>query len=298
MKKKLIIIVGPTASGKSELAVKIANQVGGEIISADSRQIYKGMDIGSGKVPGKWTTVKAKKVFVYKKIPHYLIDEASPRTQYSVVEFQKKANKIIDSILKSGKVPIICGGTAQWVDSIVFGQVLPEVKPTAALRSKLAKLTTTESFKLLQKLDPRRAKSIDAKNPRRLIRALEIVMTTGKPVPKIILKPKYDAVWLGINPGKEILEKNILKRMKARFKEGMIKEVVKLHKNGVSWKRLESFGLEYKFCALFLQGKLEKEEMEHLLFTAIRQYAKRQMTWWNRNKKIQWNIDIKKALNS
>ncbi len=293
MKKKLIIIVGPTASGKSELAVQLAKKVGGEVISADSRQIYKEMDIGSGKVEGKWINRNDREVFLYKNIPHYLIDEASPRVQYSVARFQKKASKIIEDIFKRGKQPIICGGTAHWVDAIVYGQNLPEVKPDLKLRKELEKLSVEQMFLKLQKLDPERAAEIDAKNPRRLIRALEIVMTTGKPVPKNSAKPKYDAEWIGIQPEEEVLESKIKKRLRERLKSGMIEETRNLHESGLSWKKLESFGLEYKYCALYLQNKLTPEnsikQLESQLFIAIRQYAKRQITWWKRNKNIQWN---------
>ncbi len=294
-KNKVIVVVGPTASGKSELAVKIAKKVGGEIISADSRQIYKDLNIGSGKVEGKWENG----VFMYKNIPHYLIDEVSPRVQYTVAKFQKKARAAIADILKRGKVPIICGGTGHWADAVVFGQALPEVKPDGKLRAKLAKLTTPNLFKLLQSLDPGRAAEIDAQNPRRLVRALEIVMSSGKPVPKTDQNPEvygnFDVEWVGLNPGMEVLEKKIKKRLGERFKQGMLKEVADLRKSGVSWKRLEAFGLEYKFCALRLQSKITKEELETQLFTAIRQYAKRQMTWFKRNKNIRWYADAKEV---
>ncbi|HEX3095827.1 MAG TPA: tRNA (adenosine(37)-N6)-dimethylallyltransferase MiaA [Patescibacteria group bacterium] len=291
-KKSLVVIVGPTASGKSELAVELAQKMGGEIISADSRQIYKGMDIGSGKVEGKWKLVARgsakRKVFVYKNIPHYLIDVASPRTQYSVARFKREAEKAIADILARGKQPIICGGTGHWIDALVFGQALPEVGSIHQLRAKLSKLTTTELYKKLQKLDPRRAKEIDAQNPRRLIRALEIVISTGKPVPKLKTSSKYDIKWIGLNPSKEALERKIKKRLEERLKGGMIAEVKKLRASGLSWKKLEGFGLEYKYCALFLQKKMTRQELEDQLFIAIRQYAKRQMTWWKRNHDIHW----------
>lgn len=302
-KKQVIAVVGPTASGKSELAVKIAKKVGGEIISADSRQIYKGMNIGSGKVDGHWvrpttgSNASARKVFLYKNIPHYLIDEVSPRVQYSVAQFQKKAKSVIDDIISRGKVPIICGGTAQWVDVLIMEQVLPVVPPNFKIRRQLDKLSTEQMFVMLKKLDPKRASGIDAKNPRRLIRALEIVMSTGKPVPKLITPNINDSLfkvtWVGLYSDPQILEQRIKKRLSERLKLGMVKEVQKLHKQGVSWKRMESFGLEYKFCALFLQKKLTKAEFELQLFTAIRQYTKRQMTWWKRNKNIRWYADAK-----
>ncbi len=309
MIERLIIIVGPTASGKSELAVKVAKSVGGEIISADSRQIYRGMDIGTGKVPGKWVSRhpgrhkrsagdpgSQSKAFVYKSIPHYLIDEVSPRSQYSVAKFQKQSQKAIKNILKHGKVPILCGGTGYFIDAAVFDQSLPEVKPDLKLRASLSKLTSEELLKKLQKLDPERASEIDAKNPRRLIRAVEIVMSTGKPVPKIIQGSKYDVLWLGILPAQEILHKKIAKRLKERLRDGMVEEVKKLRASGLSWKKLESFGLEYKFIALYLQNKLTHPEMEEQLGTAIKQYAKRQMTWWKRNKEIHWSDKPSKLL--
>jgi tRNA dimethylallyltransferase len=284
MSEKLIIIVGPTASGKSELAVKIAKKIGGEIISADSRQIYRGMDIGTGKVEGKWQRGK----FKYKDIPHYLIDEINPKSQYSVARFKKQADKIIQDIFKRGKIPILCGGTAHWIDAVAFNQTLPEVKPNAKLRAELSALTPEQMLGWLKQLDPARASTIDSRNGRRLIRALEIILTTGRPIPHQTQSEKYDAIWLGINPGKEILDKKISRRLKQRLKQGIVAEVAALRKGGLSWKRLESFGLEYKFCALFLQGKLTEPEMELQLLAAIKQYAKRQMTWWKRNPQINW----------
>ncbi|HMQ01487.1 MAG TPA: tRNA (adenosine(37)-N6)-dimethylallyltransferase MiaA [Candidatus Doudnabacteria bacterium] len=287
-KSKLIVVVGPTASGKSELAIKLAKKFDGEIISADSRQIYRGLDIGSGKVKGKWQKLNGKTAYVYKNIPHYLIDEVNPKTQFSVEKFQRRAQKLIDDILKRNKLPIICGGTMHWVDAIIFEQSLPKVKPNSKLRSQLSHLTPSEMFTMLKRLDSERAKTIDAKNPRRLIRALEIIKATGKPVPKQTQTSKYGTLWIGVKPNNVALDSKIKKRLRDRLKHGMIEEVVSLHKQGLSWKQLESFGLEYKYCALFLQNKLTREELEEQLFHAIRQYAKRQMTWWKRNADIQW----------
>ncbi len=293
MNKRLCLaVVGPTASGKSELAVKLAKKYNGEIISADSRQIYKGMNIGSGKVEGKWK----RGVFVYKDIPHDLIDEADPKIQYSVERFQRNATAVIKKIHGKGKLPIICGGTGLWVDALVFDHQFPKVKPNAKLRKKLEEKTLAELYSELKKLDPARAKSIDRKNPHRLIRALEIVLTTGKPVPVASISSPYEMLWIGLNPGSEVLEKKIAARLKKRMSSGMISEVKKLSKK-LSWKKLESFGLEYKFCALHLQGKISKTEAQKLLNIAIRQYAKRQMTWWKRNGEIKWFPDEKSALN-
>jgi len=291
LKKSLIIVVGPTASGKSELAVKLAKKMNGEIISADSRQVYRGLDIGSGKVAGKWKN----NLFVYKNVPHYLIDVASPLRQYSVARFQREAKKLIADIVGRGKQPIICGGTAHWVDAIAYGLELPPVKPNAQLRAKLAKLTVGQMFAKLKKLDPERAADIDSKNPRRLIRALEIVLTTGKPIPKIKVANAYDARWIGLNPDARTLDKKITKRFKEWMNAGLLKEINRLKKSGLSWKRIESFGLEYKFLAQHLQKKIPLEKAEKLAILSIRQYAKRQMTWWKRNKSIRWYADASKV---
>ncbi len=316
----LICVVGPTASGKSELAVKLAKKYNGEIISADSRQIYKGMDIGSGKVEGKWQAVtdtkkigtknpkrssKKTKVFIYKTIPHYLIDEANPRAQYSAAKFQRRARAAINDILNRGKLPIICGGTGHWIDAVVYESNFPKVKPDSTIRQMLSHLTKQEMFEMLKKLDPHRAAELDKNNPHRLIRALEIVITTGKPVPKLSGNldestqerqtfNDYKILWLGLNPSMETLEKNIAKRLKERLKIGMINEVSELHKPttqggaGLSWKKLEAFGLEYKYCALFLQNKIPLEDLQQGILVASRQYAKRQLTWWKRNTDIHW----------
>lgn len=291
-KPTVLAVVGPTSSGKSELAVLLAKKFDGEIISADSRQIYRGFDLSSGKVEGAWQD----NIFVYKSIPHYLIDEANPRSQYSVAKFQAKAKKIIKDIVRHGKLPIICGGTMHWVDSIAYDQALPEVKPNPELRKKLEVLSVEQLFARLQKLDHARAASIDSKNPRRLIRALEIIDSTGKPVPLTQESSPYNMVWIGINPGKEQLEKNIYKRILSRIRDGMIEEIRTLHNQGLSWKKLEEFGLEFKFISLHIQGKISKDEMIEQLFIAHKQYVKRQLTWWKRNKNIRWFTDAKTAL--
>lgn len=329
MKKQpyLIVIVGPTASGKSELAVKLAQKYNGEIISCDSRQIYRGMDIGTGKVEGGFSrrsTLDARPLYIYKSIPHYGIDITSPTRQYSVAQFQKYAQKVISNIQNRGKTPILCGGTAHWVDAVVFGQSIPEVKPNWKLRKKLEKKSLSALFAQLKKLDPARAKTIDPHNPRRLIRALEIVMTTNKPV--LPLTPpsqggentNYDVRWFGLIPLLEKeglgevkvdwpkLYKKIGKRLKQRLSMGMLKEVKLLHSpparggvrgggRGVSWKRLEAFGLEYKYCALYLQKKISYDDMVVQLSYAIKHYAKRQMTWFKRNKNIRWIKNYQQA---
>jgi tRNA dimethylallyltransferase len=291
-KNKIIVILGPTASGKSALAIKLAKKFNGEIISADSRQVYRGMDIGTGKVSGSWDM--EQKTFVSEGIPHYLIDVAEPNDDFNISHFKKLTEKAIKEILKKNKLPIICGGTGFWIKSIVDNIQLPKVRPDTKLRKKLGQKNTDELFEMLEKLDPERAKNIDAKNKVRLIRAIEIVNKLGS-VPKTLKNSKYDFLQLGINVSKEILDGKIKKRLDERFKEGMIEEVENLNKNGVQWKRLENFGLEYRWIAQYLQNKISAKKMKNDLYFAIIHYAKRQMTWFRKDKMIKWIKDYKEA---
>jgi len=274
---KIIVVVGPTASGKSDLAVLIAQQFGGEVVSADSRQVYRGMDIGTGKVTQN----------EMRGIPHHLLDVADPRRTYSVARYRRAAEKVINDILKRNKVPVIAGGTAFYIDAVVRGMELPDVKPNTRLRTQLSKKSVEELFETLVKLDPVRAENIDPQNPRRLIRAIEIAIALGK-VPPIGEEPKYIAHKIGINPPQELLHRRIHARLLKRMKRGMRLEVKRLHNIGVSWERLEAFGLEYRRLAEYLQKKITKEAAVELLERDIVQYAKRQMTWWKRDKEIHW----------
>lgn len=294
MKKSLhktLVIVGPTASGKSDLAITLAKKYDGEIISADSRQVYRGMDIGTGKVTKR----------EQKMARHWLLDVASPKRNYNVTHFVRDAKKVIANIQKRGKSPIICGGTGFWVQAFIEGESFPEVKPNVSLRKALEKLSTETLFSKLKKADPRRAKNIDPKNKVRLIRALEIISAIGK-VPnerkKKINNEQY--IIIALNPKKEALNKNIEIRLEKRLKKGMIAEIKRLRSEGLSWKKLESFGLEYKYVSLFLQDKIDRNEMKEKLNFEIRHYAKRQITWLKRFEKmgahIHWIEDPKQAL--
>ncbi len=290
-KTKIIVILGQTATGKSDFAVQIAKDINGEIISADSRQVYKGMNLGSGKITKK----------EMRGVPHYLLDVYSPSKVFTVNEFQKLANQKIEEILAKGKAPIICGGTGFYIDAIVNGNIFPDVPPNKKLREQLSKKSAQQLFKILEKLDKNRAKNIDTNNPVRLIRAIEIAKVLGK-VPKINKeKSKYQFIKVGLELPPEILKERIRARLLSRIKKGMIKEIKNLHKNGTSWKRLNSFGLEYRYVALFLQNKLKKDEMIEKLYIDIWHFAKRQKTWFKRDLKTIWidprkNTDKIKAL--
>lgn len=277
-RNKIIVILGPTSSGKSEIAIKLAQKFNGEIISADSRQIYRGMDIGTGKVSKDQQ----------KSIKHWILNIVSPKTEYNAAKFKKDARKIIEDILNRKKLPIICGGTGFWIKAIVDNVNFPEVKPDKELRKILEKKSAEELFKTLQKLDLERANDIDAKNKVRLIRAIEICKAIGK-VPKITIQDKkYDFFQIGINIPKEELHKKIKKRLEKRFEAGMIEEVKELRRQKLSWKKIQSFGLGYYWIPLYLRGKMGKEDLFEKVLGAEKDYAKRQITWFKKDKRIIW----------
>lgn len=284
-KPKLIVILGPTSSGKTGLSVELAKKFKAEIISADSRQVYRGLDLSSGKVTPEET----------EGIPHYLLDVASPKKVYTVAHFKKDADIALKKIYAKNKLPILIGGTGFYIDAVVQDAVLPKVKPDLALREKLEKKSAPRLFSLLEKQDPQRAATIDSHNKRRLVRALEIIRALGK-VPKLQKKNlKFNVLYLGVSRSKEELKSRIHDRLLERISQGMIDEVAGLHRRGVSWQRLDDLGLECRYIARFLQNKITKEEMLDELERAIWRYAKRQDTWFKRNKKIHWVKNYKEA---
>ncbi len=282
---KVIIIVGPTASGKSALAIKLAKKFNGEVVSADSRQVYRGLDIGTGKVTSKEMA----------GIPHHLLDVASPKRTFTVARYKHMAERAIKDILRRGKLPIICGGTGFYIQAVVDGLVLPEVPPNRALRKLLKKKDATELSALLKKLDPARWRSIDRKNPVRLIRAIEIAEAIGR-VPKLkTVRPAYDALFIGVYPGGTALKLNIKKRLDERLRRGMIAEVRKLHARGLSWKRMEEMGLEYRYIARFLERTSTRTQMKEILYREIVKYSKRQMTWFKKDRRTHWIAGLREA---
>jgi tRNA dimethylallyltransferase len=284
-KHKIIVILGPTATGKSDVAVTLAKKFNGEVISADSRQVYKGLDIGTGKISKK----------EMKGIHHYLLDVASPKKRFNVSDYKKMAEQAIGKILANGKLPIICGGTGHYISALLGEQQIPEVPPNPKLRKQLERKSAPELFEMLKKLDPRRASEIDGKNPRRLVRAIEIVKALGRvPIVSQLQPPisTYKVLKIGIKIPDEELKERINKRLERRIKpkigRGMVDEAKRLHKQGMSWKRMRELGLEYGRLADYLTGKISNQEMVELLKNEIWQYAKRQMTWFKRDKEINW----------
>ena len=286
MKPKILVILGQTATGKSDVAVDLAKKFKGEVISADSRQVYKGMDIGTGKVTKK----------EMKGVPHYLLDVTDPKKRFSVVDYQRQALKKIQDIIKKRKIPIIVGGTGFYIESLVNDAEFPVAPVNNAFRKKLEKKSAAELFRILKKMDLRRASEIDPKNPIRLIRAIELATAFVK-VPVISKEPRkeYEILQIGLRPHPEILKAKIKYRLLKRIDMGMIKEVQNLREKGLSWKRMHELGLEYRYVALFLQNKINKGEMIEGLSNAIWQYAKRQDTWFKRDPLIHWYDPTKKS---
>lgn len=293
-RRKLIVILGPTASGKTRLAVGLAYKFQGEIISADSRQVYKGMNWGTGKDLREYKIKKGKKKII---IPHHLIDIVSPKTQFSLAQYQKLAYQKIKEIQKGKKIPFLVGGTGLYLDAITEGYIIPKAKPSKTIRKKLAKLSLKQLLTKLKKVDYRTYKTIDKKNRRRVERALEIYFQSQKPKSQQLKKskPNFQILKIGLTFPKEELTQRIYKRLKQRLRKGMMAEVKNLHHRGLSWKRLEEFGLEYRWIAYYLQKKIDYKTMVEKLNQAIKNFAKRQMTWFRRDKSIHWIKNKKEA---
>ncbi len=279
-----MVVLGPTSSGKSDFAVELALKYNGEVISADSRQVYKGMDLGTGKI----TAVEMK------GIPHHMLDITNPKSVFNVSKYKIQAQKIIANILDRNKLPIICGGTGFYIDAVVDNIILPEVLPNQKLRNNLEKKSVSILFAMLKKLDPARASNIDAQNKVRLVRAIEIAKSLGA-VPKIQSSQIYQPLFIGLDLPDLALRECISARLKRRLEAGMMAEVARLHKQGVSYRKLEKFGLEYRNCALYLQKKISLEKMCENINIESFQYAKRQRTWFRRNPRITWLNPLKKS---
>lgn len=284
-KKKLIVILGPTASGKTEMAIKLAKKFNGEIISADSRQIYKEMDIGTAKPSKK----------EQKEVPHYLIDIVKPDEDFNVALYKKLALEKIKEIQKKEKIPFLVGGTGLYISAIVDNLEFPKIPPDKKLRKELEKKSNKELFKIYKKLDPEGAKYIDKNNKRRLIRAIEVCKNSGIPFWKQRKKkkPLFDILQIGIKINKKDLEKRIEKRVNEMVEKGLEKEVKNLFKKYKNAPVLNTIG--YQEWKDFFKGKVKKKELIKKIILHTKQYAKRQMTWFKRDKRIHWIKDYKEA---
>jgi tRNA dimethylallyltransferase len=275
---KAVAVVGPTSSGKTSLSIKLAKQFDGEVISADSRQVYRGLNLGTGKV----TTEEMDGV------PHHLLDIADAKDKYTAAEFELDASAAIMDIHSKNKLPIIAGGTFFYLDMLRGIRQSAPVPPNEEFRIDLMEYSTEDLYKKLECLDPSRAEAVDEKNRPRLVRALEIINTLGHVPKQTKTDSPYDWLVIGIDVPKLRLHENIHKRLQERFDAGMIEEVEKLHQQGLTYERMYELGLEYRFISMHLQHEMKLDELFERLETKHRQYAKRQMTWLKRDKEINW----------
>lgn len=278
--RRLIVIAGTNASGKSGLGVELALKYGGEIVSADSRQVFRGLDLGSGKITRE----------EMKGVPHHLIDICDAGDFFSMADFQRLAYETIDGILDRGKPPFLVGGTGLYVDSVADGYVMSNRMPDLAYRAELETLSTERLYQMLVEKLP--DTDVEPRNRNRVMRILEKLHDGDDVLPT--KKPRYETLRLGVTWDRETLRKRIDERLERRLAEGMINEVDGLLKRGVSEAFLLKLGLEYKFITQYLKGEIATEkELTLLLGTAIKQFAKRQMTWFRRDASIHW-LDMAK----
>jgi len=283
---KLIVILGPTASGKTQLAVELASKYNAEIISADSRQIYQGMDIGTGKDLNEYTVNNIA-------IPYHLIDIMSPKEDYSVFQFKKDFNKSYYNIASKNKLPILCGGTGFYIESILLNYNISKTKPNYTLREKLENKKKSELKTQLMEIDKNAFNPEYHISKRRLIRSIEILSDNNLINMKKIGEDRLNnSLIIGLDITRSEVLKKIKIRLNDRLQEGMIEEVERLVDSGISYDRLNYFGLEYKFIGKFLSGVISYEEMQITLNNAINKFAKRQMTFFRRMEKrgikIHW----------
>ncbi len=273
-KIKVVVVTGPTATGKTALAVWLARLFDGEIISVDSRQVFRGMDLGTGKDLAEYTSGGAT-------VPVHLIDIADPMEDYHLMAFCRDAAAALKNIAARGKLPIFCGGTALYLDAILRGYTLPGSGPDEEARLRLKDKSVEELLELLREKDPERFAALqDKDNPTRIIRALERCDVTNpqvEPVAELI-----DPLVIGTFCPRGEVHRRIEARLDQRLEQGMVEEVKQLREQGVSWEKLEFFGLEYRYIAMFLQGKMSRAEMRDQLLFHIRKFAKRQDIWFRK----------------
>lgn len=275
MLPKLIVIEGTNASGKSGLGVELARRFGGEIVSADSRQVFRRLDLGSGKITPE----------EMQGVPHHLIDVCDAGDFFSMADFQKLAYEAIDDILCRGKTPFLVGGTGLYVDAVADGYVMSDRMPDLAYRAHLETFPTEELYRMLLEQLP--DTDVEPRNRNRVMRILEKLHDGDDAIPS--KQPRYQPLRLGVTWDRETLRQRIDERLERRMQQGMVQEVKGLLDSGVSREFMLKLGLEYKFITQYLDGQFaSEEEMTALLSTAIKQFAKRQMTWFRRCPSIHW----------
>ncbi len=277
----LIVVLGPTASGKSALGIQLALQFQGEIVSADSRQVYRGLDIGTAKVTPEERAL----------VPHHLLDMLDVIQTYTVAQFQHDAIAAIDALLARQKLPFLVGGSPHYIQAVVDHLAIPAIAPQPELRQQLERQPLADLLAQLERLDPQSAAVIDCNNPRRVIRALEVCLISGQPFSgqRGKAQPLYRCLLFGINWPRAVLYERIDRRVDERMRQGMVQEVQHLLAQGVSYQRLEELGLEYRFIARLLRGEFADEaQMVERLKYAIHDFTRRQLSWFRRDSRIVW----------
>ncbi len=280
MNNRVIAVVGATASGKTSYAIELAKKINGEIISADSRLVYKGMDIGTAKPT----------IDEMQEIPHYMIDVVEPEYNYSVGLYVKEAKKHITDIISRGKVPIVVGGTGLYFRVLLENYDLPDVKPDYELRKELSSYSYEELLEILTKLDEKAANSVEKNDKKKLIRYIEIIKLAGKPLDLVrgVKEKEFNVEWVGLNFPREILYDRINKRVDLMIEQGLIDETKKLlQKHGRISNITDTIG--YREVLSYLDGELSLDEAKDKLKQNTRNYAKRQLTWFRKNEQINWN---------
>lgn len=280
MNNRVIAVVGATASGKTSYAIELAKKINGEIISADSRLVYKGMDIGTAKPT----------IDEMQEIPHYMIDVVEPEYNYSVGLYVKEAKKHITDIISRGKVPIVVGGTGLYFRVLLENYDLPDVKPDYELRKELSSYSYEELLEMLTKLDEKAANSVEKNDKKKLIRYIEIIKLAGKPLDLVrgVKEKEFNVEWVGLNFPREILYDRINKRVDLMIEQGLIDETKKLlQKHGRISNITDTIG--YREVLSYLDGELSLDEAKDKLKQNTRNYAKRQLTWFRKNEQINWN---------
>lgn len=280
---KLIVIAGTNASGKSDLGVKCALADNGEVISADSRQVFEGLNLGSGKITQE----------EMQGVPHHLIDVAKPNDFFSLADYQKLAYEAIDDVCARGRVPFLVGGTGLYVNAVTDGYCLNEAKPDFEQRSKLEQMSFEELISIIREKDEGALQTLDLKNHRRLERAAEKLLNGhGLNLPS---NKRYETLVIGVSWPRDILYKRIEERLDRRLSQGMIEEVEGLIANGATDDFLYRLGLEYRYILMYLRGRFEsKQAFRDELFKQIRHLGKEQMTWFNKRTDIHW-IDMQSS---
>ncbi len=295
---KLIVLLGPTASGKTAWGLEIAKKYNGEIISADSRQIYQKMTIGTAKVHGEWRWNGLRRTFYVDNIPHHLVDFLNPGKAFSAAEFRDKAVKYCKMAYQAGRIPIVVGGTGLYISSLVDNFIIPRVAANQKLRRSLEEKSTLELLQLLSTLDPVASERIDAKNKRRLIRALEVCIMSGERFSEQSKKGDqlFDVLQIGIEVPRDVLHRRISERIDGMIEEGLLQEIENLLKQKYGWNLPSMNGIGYRQFRSYFEGQKTLLEVVEHLKRDTRQYARRQCTWFRRDSRIQWCETLPDAL--